>query len=161
MFFMDWNRNEPLFRRNWADLDSFFSDVARNLEQVATIDKPVVEIFENDDGALLRAELPGVQAQDLELSVIRNEVLIKGQRKAFELAEGETFLKRERKSGDFERRFRLGFEIDQDGVEATFEDGLLSVILPRAASEKPRKITLKLGPAKDAEDSIEASAEQL
>ena len=97
----------------------------------------------NEDGVIVSAKLPGVAAENINISVKENTVTIAGTREAKTLEEGQKFLRRERRDGDFSRTFRLPFAVDRNGVEAVFENGVLSVSLPRAEEDKPRKIQVK------------------
>ena len=104
---------------------------------------PAINIWANDDGVAVSAKLPGVTAENIDISVKENSVTIAGTREPKALDEGEKFLRRERRGGDFSRTFRLPFVVDSNGVEAVFKNGILNVSLPRAEEDKPRKISVK------------------
>ena len=104
---------------------------------------PAINVLANEDGVIVSAKLPGVAAENINISVKENTVTIAGTREAKTLEEGQKFLRRERRDGDFSRTFRLPFAVDRNGVEAVFENGVLSVSLPRAEEDKPRKIQVK------------------
>jgi len=104
---------------------------------------PAVNIWTNNDGAVLTAELPGVRPEDLEVSVQGDTVTIRGKREPEELKEGETWIRRERGAGSFVRSFALPFEVDPENVKATYKNGVLHLELPRAEADKPRKIEVK------------------
>jgi HSP20 family protein len=101
---------------------------------------PPVNVWTNDDGALLSAEVPGVDPADIDVSVVGDAVTISGSRKAEEAADGVEFLRRERGHGDFQRSLRLPFKLDPEHVEAHCKDGILWVRLPKAHEARPRKI---------------------
>jgi HSP20 family protein len=104
---------------------------------------PAINVLANEDGVIVSAKLPGVIAENIDISVKENTVTIAGTRETRVLEEGQKFLRRERRDGDFSRTFRLPFAVDSNGVEAIFENGVLSVSLPRAEEDKPRKIQVK------------------
>ena len=101
---------------------------------------PAINVWTNNDGAIVTAELPGIDTEELEISVRENTLTVKGVRKAVELQEGEVYHRRERGYGKFQRVFELPFHIDAAGVEAAYENGVLRITLPRAETDKPRKI---------------------
>ena len=104
---------------------------------------PAINIWANEDGVAVSAKLPGVTAENIDISVKENTVTIAGTRDAIALDEGQRFLRRERRDGDFGRTFRLPFMVDSNGVEAVFKNGILNISLPRAEEDKPRKISVK------------------
>lgn len=103
---------------------------------------PALNIWETDDALYAEAEVPGMKMEDLEVLVVGNELTIKGERKAPQ-QEGVTFHRQERGVGSFTRTIRLPVEIDADRVEATLENGVLTITLPKAEQCRPRKIEVK------------------
>lgn len=100
---------------------------------------PAVNIWESGDAVFAEAEVPGLKNEDLELSVIGNQLVIKGRRPQLD-PKGVSFHRRERGIGEFSRELRLPAEVDAAGVQASLRDGVLQVTLPKAAAAKPRKI---------------------
>ena len=96
---------------------------------LASVEYPPVEVWSKDDGALLRAQLPGTTPEDVELEVEKDKVTLKGPRPGSE-------------AGRFVREIQLPFAAESGGVRATLSRGLLEVELPRAEAEKPKKITV-------------------
>ena len=123
-------------------LDRVFNDILSNQDT----GYPKTEAWVKDDKAQVVVELPGVESGiepgSVEVSVEGDLLSIKGQRKALELAEGETYTRRERWHGAFNRTLKLPFRIEQGKVEAKFANGILSITLPKAEEEKPKKITI-------------------
>lgn len=103
---------------------------------------PAFNIYSNAEGAILTAELPGVNIEDIELTVSGNVVSIKGSRKD-PVGENGKRLRRERKSGEFSRTFELPYQIEASKVEAKSSKGVLKIELPRAEVDKPRRIEVK------------------
>lgn len=103
---------------------------------------PAVNIWEHEEVLFAEAEVPGLKMEDLEILVTGNELTIKGER-ADEMQEGVTYHRRERGTGSFSGVVRLPVDVDANKVEARLENGVLTIMLPKAASAKPRKIEVK------------------
>lgn len=103
--------------------------------------RPGFNVWADADSALLIGDIPGVQMEDIEITASGNTVVIKGVRKD-ETAGNSQYLRRERNGGGFERAFELPFRIDAARVGAKLGNGVLEVNIPRAESDKPRKITV-------------------
>ncbi|MBS1992338.1 MAG: Hsp20/alpha crystallin family protein [Cyanobacteria bacterium SZAS LIN-2] len=105
-------------------------------------DFPPLNVWTNENGVIVTAELAGVSTESIELSVLHDTLTIRGSRQPEVLAEGQSWLRQERGHGQFSRTLRLPFAVESDGVQAHFRDGVLQITLPRAESEKPRKIAV-------------------
>jgi HSP20 family protein len=103
---------------------------------------PAMNVWTNQEGAVITAELPGLNADDIDISVVGDTLTLSGVRQAEEL-EGARYHRRERGYGKFTRTFQLPFPVEADKVQASFDKGVLYVSLPRAEADKPRKITVK------------------
>jgi HSP20 family protein len=103
---------------------------------------PPVNICATNDGCIVTAEIPGVEADNIDISVVNETLTITGERQTEKLEETETFHRKERMFGKFARSVELPFQIEADNVEASFSNGVLTIKLPRAESEKPRKISV-------------------
>jgi HSP20 family protein len=101
-----------------------------------------MNVWTDEDSAVVTAELPGVILEDLDISVEDNTLTLRGTRQPEEV-EGATYHRRERRHGKFARTFQFPFRVDAEKVDATFKSGVLSIVLPRAEEDKPRKITVK------------------
>ncbi len=104
---------------------------------------PPVNVWTNEDETVVQAELPGLAPDAIDISVVQNALTIKGHRKPEDLKAGESLHRRERWTGSFVRTIELPFEVDNSHVQAEYRHGLLTVKLPRAAENKPRRITVK------------------
>ncbi|MDT8391169.1 MAG: Hsp20/alpha crystallin family protein [Lentisphaeria bacterium] len=130
-----WDEMDRLRR----EMDSVFAPFSRS---AATAEFPTVNVWTNEDEALLTAELPGVNVKDIEVTVKNDTVTLRGSREMDELKEGETYIRRERGAGSFTRTLRLPFQLDGDKVKAEYRTGILQLTLPRAAADKPRRIAV-------------------
>lgn len=104
---------------------------------------PALNVWSNAEGLLITAELPGVEPEDLDIAIVDKTLTLSGKRETAVLPEGSRYHRRERGSGQFSRSIQLPYRIEQDQVEATFKHGVLTVQLPRAEEEKPRRIAVQ------------------
>jgi HSP20 family protein len=106
---------------------------------------PLANVTEGKEHYYLRAELPGVTAHDLDITITGDSLAIEGERKIPEENEGAKYHRREREAGKFNRIITLPGQVDSEKVEARCIDGVLTVVLPKAESAKPRQISIKTG----------------
>lgn len=125
------------------EMNRLFSGLASEAEAGVTTGYPAMNVWANEDGAIVTAELPGVAPEDMDISVVDDTLTVSGSREPVELEEGEVYHRRERGSGKFTRSFRLPFQIAADQVEAVFKKGVLQISLPRSEEDKPKKISVK------------------
>ena len=104
---------------------------------------PAINLTEDKDHFYVRAELPGVKSDELDIQATANGLSISGERKMEVQQENVRYHRRERESGKFSRMVGLPAEIDADGVSATLKDGLLTISVPKAEIAKPRQISVK------------------
>jgi HSP20 family protein len=104
---------------------------------------PLINATEDKDNYYVRAELPGIKAEELDISVTGNSVSIAGERSIQSEDEKANYHRREREAGSFSRMLTLPTQIDSDKVEAHCSDGILTLVLPKAESAKPKQITVK------------------
>ncbi|MEI6235066.1 MAG: Hsp20/alpha crystallin family protein [Planctomycetota bacterium] len=103
---------------------------------------PPVNVYTNDNGAIVKAELPGVKLEELDITVANNTLTLRGNRGALDLKEEARTLRSERLRGQFARVLNLPFKVDATQSTAQFDKGTLTITLPRAESDKPRKIAI-------------------
>lgn len=101
---------------------------------------PAIDVEESEDGYTLHVELPGVPADDVEVSLEENVLTISGERRFYEDRSEQDFRRIERHVGRFHRSVRLPDRVRGDGVTATARDGVLTVSVPKAEEAKPRRI---------------------
>jgi HSP20 family protein len=103
---------------------------------------PALNVWGNADRIVVTAELPGLQAEDLDLNVVNNQLTIKGERKGDKPAEEAVCHRCERQTGSFVRTVRLPFAVENDKVTAGYENGVLTIVLPRHEATKPKRIEI-------------------
>ena len=118
------------------DFEAFF----RAPEAVA----PAVDVTQDDEKFVLRAELPGVKAEEISIRAEKNRIAISGKRTIVH-DDKATVRRRERGEGAFERSFTLPQPFDVEKIEASVVDGVLTVTVPKLAEAKPRQIVVKAG----------------
>lgn len=100
---------------------------------------PPLNISEDEHAIHVRAEIPGMDMADLELTLTNKSLILKGERKV----EKGKYFRQERPTGAFQRILTLNIPVARDGVKATLTDGLLDVVLPKAEEMKPKKISIE------------------
>jgi HSP20 family protein len=130
----------------WREIDRVQEELSRlypRRGEPQTFDFPAINVWTGPDGVVLTAELPGVEPDKMDISVAGDTVTVRGSRAVDEPKQGESFHRREREGGQFARSVKLPFEIDPAKVDARFSSGVLTLTLPRAEAEKPKKIAIK------------------
>ena len=105
---------------------------------------PAINVYAHQDGIVIMAELPGVRQDDLEITVHRDTVTLRGERRD-QPEHALAYHRRERGRGPFARTFGLPFQVDPEKVEATLADGLLTLTLQRPERDKPKRIRVSAG----------------
>ena len=101
---------------------------------------PVVDVAENQNEVVLRAELPGMKQEDIDIELTGDTLMIRGERRFEDEQRRENFVRVERSYGRFQRSFTLGLPVQHDAVRATYRDGVLEVVLPKSEATRPRKV---------------------
>ncbi len=104
---------------------------------------PAVDVFDTNDAVVLRAELPGMKVDDIQIEVDDNVLSLKGERTFEENVDEERYYRVERRYGAFQRSLALPQGVKADEIRATYEDGVLEVTVPKAEAERPRRIEVK------------------
>ncbi len=105
---------------------------------------PPVDIYENGDSLVLKAELPGVNPDDVEIRVEDNTLYLKGNRKFENEVKEQNYHRVERSYGTFTRTFALPNSIDADKVGASYKDGILTLTMPKKEEAKPKTIKISV-----------------
>ena len=105
---------------------------------------PALDVEESDAGFIVRANLPGVSLDDISVNIHEDVLTISGETATQQREENSRLLISERRAGKFSRSLRFPAIVDGEAVAATFEDGVLSISLPKAAAHTPRQIPVAL-----------------
>jgi len=141
----------PVARRFNDDIDTMFEGFFRPLrwvdEEVAGEGlAPRLDVVERSNEFVVKAELPGVKKEDIDVAVENGVLTINAEtRSETEEKEGDRVIRQERRYGKYVRSLRLGKAVDEKKVKATYKDGILELVLPKAEEVKPKKISVDVG----------------
>ena len=125
--------------------DSFVSPLTwRTFDGQAT--QPALDVHQTDDEIVITAALPGLKAEDVDITITGQTLTIRGEFKADDEVKRDQYLYRERRFGTFSRQLQLPVRVQGDAATATFEDGILTLRVPKAEEVKPRQIHVKAAP---------------
>ena len=136
-----WNPSRDMMRmRN--EFDRFFDESFEfpRWRWTEPVRRPAVDLAETDDAYIVKASIPGVKADDLDISITDNILSIKGEVKDEKTITEEQYHRRERRYGAFTRSMTLPALVDADSIEATYEDGVLTLNLPKKEEVKAKRI---------------------
>jgi len=116
---------------------------------------PAVDVFDTKDAVVLKAELAGMDPADIEIEVEDNVLTIKGERRFEEQVDDERYYRVERRFGAFQRSLALPQGVKSDQIEASYDEGILTVTVPKAEQEKPKRIEVQARKTVEAKKSDE------
>ncbi len=122
--------------------DDFFGNGLSD-EEMQRVWRPRVDVTENEHEVRVLADLPGIRKDDVSITLENGVLTINGERKVEEEKKDTNVHFSERYYGRFSRSFTIGETIQQDKIEASFKDGVLTVVLPKAEQAKPKKIEIE------------------
>jgi HSP20 family protein len=131
------------------DLNRFFDDTfaakpARRSDTVQSLWTPAVDVVEDADKIEIRADLPGVRQEDLDIQIQKEVLTLRGQRQVAAKAEGHRYARSERVFGAFVRSFALPPTVDGEKIGAELKDGVLTLTLPKRPEAQPRQIRVSV-----------------
>ncbi len=128
------------------EMDHFFDDLApfswnrENSGKALSTWTPIADITENDKEYQILMDMPGMDKNDIKINIQDERVSITGERKSEEKEEKTDFIRQERYYGSFFRSFKLPAKVKEDEIKASFKDGVLKVLIPKAEVVKPKSI---------------------
>jgi HSP20 family protein len=148
MAIVTWRRRNPEelapFRGGVDDwFESFFRGLDRPLSALGQRAWPAIDVAEKEDAVLVRAEVPGMKPEEIDISVYGNTLTISGEKKASKEDEGDGFYHVESSYGTFRREVGLPTDVDESKIEAVCKDGVLAITLPKAEKNKAVKVKIK------------------
>jgi HSP20 family protein len=130
-----------------ADIDAAFDRMLRSWaspDLTSEFDwNPSVDIAETKDDIVVKAEIPGVKSDDIDVTVEDGRLILSGEKRQEEVDEGENYYRAERSYGSFRRIFSLPSQADTDNVEASYNEGVLTVTIPKTEVAKGKKVDIK------------------
>lgn len=147
MNFINWNKTDPLdnfahIQREMSDLFDFLSSAPQS-EGYVSEEFPQIILSINKDAVIVRAEIPGVKGNDLDVQVVDDILTIKGERRPPVDTSTATFLRRERSYGAFARSIIMPEKVDTEKVTATNKDGVLTIKLSKAPESRAKQVPIK------------------
>lgn len=128
---------DRLFDRLW---DDFGMPLSTRVER----EKPHIDLSETEESLIIRAEVPGINPEDLEISITENILTIKGEMKQVNKEESGDYHRMERRYGYFSRTLRLPCKIVADDVQATYKTGVLNIVMPKCKEMSGPEIRIKI-----------------
>lgn len=147
-------RWDPVFelRRMHRDMDRFWRGIPHTVNGRGTAGWSIpLDAVEEGDKLVVRASMPGINADEIDVTVEEGVLRIKGETKVDEERKEGNYLVRERRSGSFHRSLQLPDTVDLDKAETTHEDGVLTITFPKSESKKAKHLTISKGKALAAE----------
>lgn len=147
MDLIKWDRPDPLdslthIQREMSDLLDFLSSTPPKGTYINAEFPPII-VSTSGDNVIVRAEIPGIKVNDLDVQVVNDVLTIKGERKTSIEVSKTTYLRRERPYGTFARGIVLPERVDAEKVAASYKNGVLVVTLPKAPESKPKQVIIK------------------
>jgi HSP20 family protein len=128
-------------------INRLFNDVFEgpSSESSLTTWAPAVDIFETEHELVVKADLPDVDAKDLDIRVENNVLTIRGERKFEKKVSEENYLRVERAYGAFARSFSLASTVNSENIKADYQNGVLTLTIPKREEAKPKQIKVNVG----------------
>jgi HSP20 family protein len=128
--------------RLWED---YFGPGRRALQPLAEVWLPALDVSESGDKVTIKAEVPGMEAKDIEISMVGDTLTIKGEKKVEKEEKEESYHLVERSYGSFVRSIRMPAPVNADKIEASYKNGVLTITCPKKEEVKPKAIEIKTG----------------
>jgi HSP20 family protein len=128
-------------------INRLFNDAFERTEQESNLTSwaPAVDIYENEHELVVKADLPGVELKDLDIRVENNILTIRGERRFEKKVSEDNYLRVERAYGSFSRSFALANSVNPDGIKADYQNGVLTLNVPKREEAKPKQIKVTVG----------------
>jgi HSP20 family protein len=131
------------------DIDRAFDRMIRNWVSPVSFSEfdwnPSIDVSESENDIVVKAELPGVDSKDVEISVDNNNLIISGEKRQEEEEKDRNYYRLERSYGSFRRSFALPPDVDVDKIRASSKDGVISVVIPKSGEKKSKKVEIEAG----------------
>ena len=145
--------SRPTFESSFADFDQFRQQMQRlfdrvgesGLGELAAGVFPPINVSQDNDNIYVRAEIPGVDVKDLEISAVGRKLSISGKRSIANESDRASYHRKERAEGEFNRTVTLPADFESSRVDAQYRAGVLTVTLPKSEMSKPRQIQVRTG----------------
>jgi HSP20 family protein len=128
------------------EINRMFEDFARPHEGESTLPRlhPAIDVMENKDSFVVKAELPGLKKEDVKVTLQNNVLIVSGEKKQESQEKGKNFYRTERSYGSFYRTIDLPVSVKMEDIKADFKDGVLTIELPKVEEAKPKEINISV-----------------
>jgi HSP20 family protein len=132
------------------DMDRLFDEFTKPVRRWRTWPKsegpeiPSIDLYEREGDIVIRVELPGARREDIDITIAKDSLVIKGDIKRDEDVKEENYYISERTFGNFSRTIALPVEVESEKAQATMKDGLLEIVIPKREEAKPREIRIEV-----------------
>jgi HSP20 family protein len=132
--------------RNPGDLNRMLNPRSRGPREhvSAQVWSPPVDVYEDHDAIVIKADLPGIKQEEIDIEMTDDTLTIRGERTFEDEARREQYVRVERQYGKFQRSFTIGLPVQADKVTASYRNGILEVTLPKAEAIKPKKVQVSV-----------------
>jgi HSP20 family protein len=131
------------------EIDRAFDRMVRNWVSPVSFSEfdwnPSIDVSESENDFVVKAEIPGVDPKDVEISVDNNNLIISGEKKQEQEEKERNYYRLERSYGSFRRSFALPADVDVDKIKASSRDGVISVVIPKSGEKKSKKVSIDVG----------------
>lgn len=125
-------------------MDRLFDDAFTHPINMGTVSAmPAIDMYQNEDDLIVKASLPGLTKDNVDITIAENVLTLRGEYKTNENEADKAYHIREQRYGIFERALRLPTDVEVDKAKAEFENGILNITLPKAEAVKPKLISIK------------------
>lgn len=144
-----WNpRNELEMADPFRSMETMLEEIWRNWplrtsDRAAGFLRPAMDVIENENNVEIRIDLPGMKPEDVQVEIENQTLTISGEMGDTVERDGDRYHYRERSYGSFQRSLRLPNTLDAENIDARFENGVLSIAIPKQPQAKPKQITVK------------------
>ena len=135
----------------WREMDQLQREMNRLMgytfgkNSFTPLSFPAINIWTSDNEMIVSAELPGLNADDIDLNITADALVLSGDRQPDQIENEARYHRKERSHGKFNRSIQLPFMVDPNKAKAVFKNGILEIALTRAEADKPKKIAIKAG----------------
>ncbi len=143
MALIKWNRKDTLNIRE--EINRLFDEFMSRTDTESLFGgnwHPHIDVIEQDEEFVVNAELPGLNKDNIKITITSNVLTISGEKKQIEEIKEGSYSRIERRYGTFSRTFTLPTEVEQNKIKATFKDGILTINIPKSEKAKPKEINV-------------------
>jgi len=135
-------------RRLRKDMDRLFSRLRNGFGAPAwpgeALEGLYIDLLEREDSLTVRVEIPGINPEDLKISVTNDRLTISGEKSEERIDDSRYYYRVERRFGSFSRTIRLPYKVEIDNIEATYKKGVLNIVMPKSKPEKKNKVSIQV-----------------